>query len=263
MHFIQAGAGAPPLVFVHGFTCAHSDWDPQMAHFAPRHKVLACDLRGHGATPGTPEDVTVETMGGDVAALLATEGLKGAVLVGHSMGCRVVLQAALMAPERVGGVVLVDGSLLGVGDPNTIERDLGAQLRALGFESVVSGMFGQMFVPTSDPRRQQAIIERAKAFPTALGLALFPRMVAWDARNMEHALRTIKAPILALQSTTLNIERQRVPLQPGQSTPLLDALRRLAPSARIEIILGAGHFVNLDEPAVVNRHIEAFIEGRS
>ena len=139
--------------------------------------------------------------------------------------------------------------------------NLSAQLQATGFSTVVAGMFGQMFVPSSDPARKQAIIERALAFSPEIGLALFPRMVGWDARHMEHALQTLKQPILALQSTTLNIERQRVPLQAGQSTPLLDALRRLSSNVRIEIILDAGHFVNIDKPDVVNRNIETFIDG--
>ena len=69
MHFVRAGSGAP-LLFVHGFACAHGDWRNQLAHFQMTHDVIACDLRGHGETPGRPHECTIEHYGGDVAALI-------------------------------------------------------------------------------------------------------------------------------------------------------------------------------------------------
>src|SRR5439155_167999 len=68
-HFSR-GRGAPPLVFVHGFTCDHTDWRFQVSHFQSQRQVVACDLRGHGSTPGGPEECTIGHYGGDVAALL-------------------------------------------------------------------------------------------------------------------------------------------------------------------------------------------------
>jgi pimeloyl-ACP methyl ester carboxylesterase len=111
-----------PLVFVHGYACTHADWRLQCEHFSGRHPVFAPDLRGHGATHARPEDCSIETYGADIAALLHGKGLSGAVLVGHSMGCRVVLQAYLNAPERVAALALVDGSFLGAADPFVIEN---------------------------------------------------------------------------------------------------------------------------------------------
>ncbi len=257
MHYVRAGAGAPPLAFVHGFTCDHTDWEPQLAHFSRQHEVLACDLRGHGATPGTPADVTIENFGADLAALLGELSWTNAILVGHSMGCRVVMQAALDAPDRVGAIVLVDGSALGSGDPDTAERDMSTKLRAIGFPAMASGMFGEMFVPGSDPQRKAAILARASRFPAEIGLSLFPRTVAWDARNLERVVRTIRVPILALQSTSLNAERKRIQLDAGDSTPYLDTLRRLNAGARAVIVPGAGHFTGLDAPEAVNSEISA------
>ncbi|HEY8069434.1 MAG TPA: alpha/beta fold hydrolase, partial [Burkholderiales bacterium] len=101
---------AAPLVFVHGFACTHADWRLQLAEFSVDCPTFAPDLRGHGATHARPEDCTIATYGSDIAALLDGKDLKGAVLVGHSMGCRVVLQAFLNAPERVSAIALVDGS---------------------------------------------------------------------------------------------------------------------------------------------------------
>jgi pimeloyl-ACP methyl ester carboxylesterase len=110
IHHVVTGNGWPPIVFVHGFACAHSDWDNQVAHLSPRHQTIAVDLRGHGASPGEPADCSIERYGADVAEVMRALALPPAVLVGHSMGCRVVIEAALQAPARTSGLILVDGS---------------------------------------------------------------------------------------------------------------------------------------------------------
>ena len=83
MYFICKGSGSPPLVFVHGLACAHDDWRAQVAHFSVRHEVLACDLRGHGQTPGRAQECTIANFSGDVARLVANLEYKGAILIGH------------------------------------------------------------------------------------------------------------------------------------------------------------------------------------
>ena len=82
MHFIRQGSGAPALVFVHGFACSLEDWRAQLAHFEKTHEVVACDLRGHGETPGQPQECSIEHYGGDVAALVNNLELREVVLIG-------------------------------------------------------------------------------------------------------------------------------------------------------------------------------------
>ena len=77
MRSCQASAGASIR--------AHSDWNTQVAHFAPRHLTVAIDLRGHGASAGTPDECSIERYGADVAEVMRTLALPPAVLVGHSM----------------------------------------------------------------------------------------------------------------------------------------------------------------------------------
>src|SRR2546430_3855012 len=126
MHFVRAGKGAPAMVFVHGFACTSEDWKAQLDYFQKTNEVVACDLRGHGRTPGRPHECSIEHYGGDVAALVSALHLEKSFLIGHSMGCRVVLEAARLlgkeSPSRVVGLVLVDGSRLGSGDPDAAAR---------------------------------------------------------------------------------------------------------------------------------------------
>jgi len=256
LHYERAGSGAPALVFVHGFACAHADWHYQVGAFAGRHGVVACDLRGHGASPGDPGACNIETYGADVAALLAALDLGEAVLVGHSMGCRVVLQAYAAAPERVVGLVLIDGSSVGAGGERAVEAARATV--AAGYSTFVRSLFTQMFfAPGPEADR---LIERGLALPEAIGAALWPSMVGWDVRRMTGALESVRVPLLVTQSTAMSPERGRVPLAAGGTSPWLELIRRHAPGSEIEIIPGVGHFAMLEAPDRLNRALAAFVE---
>lgn len=258
MYFVQAGKGSPPIAFIHGFACTHADWEPQIAHFGATNAVLACDLRGHGASASDSQDCSIEAYGADVAALLGELKLPPAILIGHSMGCRVALQTCLAAPERVAAVVLVDGSRLGFGDPVVAERVMNEQLRATGYGVFARRLFDEMFVVSSDPKLKSTIMERALQLTSDVGGSLFPRLVGWDARHMETALAAVQVPMMIVQSTTMSAERIRVSLAAGQSSPWLDLVKLRAPAARIEILPGLGHFPQLEAPEAVNALIADF-----
>ncbi|MEO8203269.1 MAG: alpha/beta hydrolase [Betaproteobacteria bacterium] len=261
MHYIQAGQGNPPIVFVHGFACTHEDWQQQLDFFAPTHAVVACDLRGHGDSPGDATDCSIENYGADVAALMGELKYPPAILVGHSMGCRAVLQAYLYAPERVCGIVLVDGSRLGFGDPVVAERVMNEQLRATGYGVFARRLFDEMFIVSSDPKLKATLMDRALQVRSEIGSTLFPRLVGWDARRMEAALAAVRVPLMIVQSTTMSAERIRVSLSANQSSPWLDLVKARAPGARIEIVPGSGHFPQLEAPEKVNALLADFAAG--
>jgi pimeloyl-ACP methyl ester carboxylesterase len=260
MHFVRFGSGGPTLLFVHGFACAHDDWAAQLQALQDRHEVLACDLRAHGATPGRAQECSIEHYGGDVAALLAALELPSAVLVGHSMGCRVVLEAARLDPARVAGLVLIDGSRLGTGDPAKAESGLRSAIEAVGYPVFVEDFFVQMFLRPTQLSRE--IVSRAMQLPADVGTALLPRMARWDAERMDEALTAVRAPLLVIQTTRMNEQRKRVAMQPGESSPWLDLVRSRVPAARIELLPGLGHFPQIEAPEAVNRLIRSFLVER-
>ena len=259
LFYEQAGNGDPPLVFVHGVASAHDDWRAQVDFCRPQRRVVVCDLRGHGASTGDPARCDIETYGTDVGALLRALDLAPAVLVGHSMGARVVLQAYVDAPQRVAGLVLVEGSRLGTGDPQAAEQAVRQQIQAVGYAAFVRGFFAGMFVEGSDPAVKERIVGRALALPEAVGAALFPRVVGWDARSLDAALAKVAVPTLVVQSTYINLQRVRVPLEPGASTPWLELVRQAVPTAQVDVVSGAGHFVMVEKPQAVNRRLEEFV----
>ena len=240
---MHQGRGAPPLVFVHGFACSHDDWKFQFEHFSRKHEVVACDLRGHGKTPGRVHECSIEHYGGDVAALVHNLELRGVFLIGHSMGCRVVLEAARLAPKRVAGVVLVDGSRI-PGVPAPIEN----------YPAFAEHLFRQMFFKQTP--ESEAIVERAVRSSASFGADLWQRMASWDLAEMENALESVRGRILAIQSTTRNADLKRAPMKPGESSAWLDLAKSYG--AKVEIIPDTGHFTQLEQPDKVNRLIEEF-----
>lgn len=256
--FVQAaGSGVPELVFVHGLACDHGDWAAQVAEFGARQAVLACDLRGHGRTPGRAADASIETLGADVAQLVTARGLREPILVGHSLGCRVVLEAYVRAPARVAGLVLVDGSRLGDEDPAQAEAAMRAAIDFVGFPAFAEAFFGAMFLrPGADAAR---VVARAKRLPGELGATLFAAMARWDAARMDAALDAVQVPLMLIQTTTLSRERKRVALKAGESSAWIDLVRRRVPGARVEVIAGVGHFPQLEVPAQVNALLASFV----
>lgn len=260
LHFVAEGAGASGLVFVHGFTCAHDDWEAQAEFFRGRYRVIRCDLRGHGRSPGSKADCDPLVYGGDVADLVEAAGLEQAVLVGHSMGCRVVLQAALQSalqsPARVRGIVLVDGSYRATADPAAAIRQ--AIERAGGFEAHIRRQFGTMFL--RETARSRYIIERALRMPADLAESLYARMTAWDGERLEPALSALRVPLLLLQSSMVQPDGLRRALQPEDVVPWIELVRARAHSVAFEIIADAGHFTMIDAADAVNRRIAVFAE---
>jgi pimeloyl-ACP methyl ester carboxylesterase len=256
VHFIQRGGGTPAIVFVHGFCCTHEDWRAQLDHFQATHEVVACDLRAHGRTPGRAHECSIEHYGGDVAALVNSLDLPRVVLVGHSMGCRVVLEAARLVADKVAAIALVDGSRNATSDPQAAEAAARAAIDKLGYAAFAEMLFRQMFFKPS--AQADAIVARAVKSSAEFGPHLWPRISRWDASSMDAAFDALRAPVLAIQSTTRNAQLERAPLKPGDTSPWLDYLR--SRGARVEIIPDTGHFTQLEAPQAVNRLIADFLK---
>lgn len=272
MHVEDTGAGEPPLMFVHGALCDHTNWRPQVAHFARRHRVLAPDLHGHGASDRTPGRIGVHAFGEDLVALCDAAGIERAVWVGHSMGCRALLEVWRRAPARVAALVFVDGaylvpSLLGAIDPRQredIARRSHERAAALyrDVEPAVRARhgFAQMFFDERFAAERDAIVAAAASLPSHVARELMPDFAAWDARWLEPVLATVTVPVLAFASTYMNAEHRRVTLAEGVTTPWLDALAAHAPHAEVHRHHGAGHFLMLEQPDAVNAAIDTFLD---
>ncbi len=106
--YSAAGAGDPALVFIHGGLADRTFWDRQLREFAGLHRVVALDLPGHGESGLNRKKWGIPEFGADVKAVIEAEKLKNVIIFGNSLGGPVAIEAALLLPDRVLGVVGVD-----------------------------------------------------------------------------------------------------------------------------------------------------------
>ena len=100
--------GSLALVFVHGWCCDRHYWDAQVAFFSPRYTVICLDLAGHGDSGGQRTRWSAPAFGDDVAAVVRHIGLAQVVLIGHSMGGSVIVEAARRLSTSAIGLVGAD-----------------------------------------------------------------------------------------------------------------------------------------------------------
>ena len=231
------GAGEPTLLFVHGYACAHDNWDRQLEALSAKFRCIALDLPGHGQSP-IPETASVGVLAEAVSNVKERVGGNKVVLIGHSMGCRVVAEAYRQSPEKVVGVVFVDGSRF-TGDPDvamTLTRD-GAN--------------------RGGPNTQQQPV-RAPSLRRKFRDDLALRVLHWDLEEAETAVKQIIVPVLVLQSTNIDDDLERTPLQPGMTTPWMDLIATVVPQSEAKIIAGSGHFVMIDAAPALNDEVAKF-----
>ena len=257
LNFTDSGQSEPAVVFVHGFTCDHSDWDEQVAPLSRHHRCLAVDLPGHGASPQSAPDITVLAQA--VVDTIRAAGIGKAVLVGHSMGCRVISAAYTQAPELVSGLVYVDGSLLPQGDRETAMRVMDQHVVAAGWEAFLEKAYEGFFIASTSQAVRDFVNARRPRIDPVFHRRLAVNMAGWDAAQLRETLRTIRVPVLAIQSTMLDEKLRHVAIQPGLETSWTAALREDVPGARLEIV-PAGHFTMLEAPARTTALIAGFVE---
>ena len=237
-----AGAG-PSVLLSHGYSATRRMWDAQLAVLSDRYRAIAWDMRGHGETesPDDPAHYSTELTVADMRALLAHLNVHRAVIGGLSLGGYVSLAFALAHPDLVRALVICDS---GPGYRNDEAREAwnrraherAAELEARGLDAL-AGRSREM---------QQAIRHHA----SAQGLAHAARgMLAQRGAHVIDGLPKIRVPTLVIVG--------------DRDEPFLAPSRYIAskiPGARLEVIEGAGHAANLDQPDAFNRVLRAFLD---
>ena len=254
----EIGSGALTLLFVGGYGCNKEVWRHQFERLSDRYTCIALDMPGHGASRPQPARSSIEGYGQVVNELRAHLGLERPVLVGHSMGGRVALEASRQAPEAWGGLLLLDVSRAVSPDHDLDERrKLSAGESHKAFRAHMRAMFEQNFSETCDPAIREEIRASSKALDHATANALTPTIGAWDHSHWEEAVRSLKCPLYIVQSTYLVYGQARHILEEGENTPWFDMVREIHPDVEIDMIR-TGHFSMLEEPVRVCEAIAKF-----
>ncbi len=195
--------------------------------------------------------MTVEALAHRVTADISVE----TVLIGHSLGCRVVLQAALERPEQTRAVVLLEGSRLSEIDPAVMLRPIADDPGAF-----LEDFFGQMMGDRMPTAQGRALIDRAKRIDQGVLADAMAAIMQWDRQRSRTSLAALQTtPILVLQSTTLGQDGKRRPLRPNETNAWMDAVGEECPGARLVTLAGYGHFPMIEEPAAVATPLRAFL----
>lgn len=107
------GTSGTPVVLVHGAAESVDTWSRLVPLLAKNHRVYAYDITGYGYSerkaPYTIEHLAAQLLGFMDAMKLGGPGEPRPILVGHSLGAGVAAEATLEAPNRVGGIMFLDG----------------------------------------------------------------------------------------------------------------------------------------------------------
>jgi 3-oxoadipate enol-lactonase len=242
-----------PILFLHAFPLSKTMWEPQIQALADRFRVITLDLRGHGESDAPLWCYTMEQFADDVKGLLDHLAIRQAVLAGLSMGGYVLFACYRQYPDRVKALILADTRA----GADTPEGKAGRYAMAQaaykeGVSTVEEAMLPRLLSPTA-LREKPALVEEVRSIirSTPLSGIVGDLMAMTDRADSLPLLSSISCPTLVIVG------------EEDQTTPPTEArlMAKRIPGARLEIIPGAGHLANLEQPDAFNRAVTSFLEG--
>ncbi len=246
MAYTEAGDG-PAVVLVHGWACDRSFWRNQIEALSGVCRVLAPDLRGHGASSVPEDDYSLARLAGDIHSVCHDLGAAPFVLVGHSMGGMVAQRYALDHPDDLAGLVLVATT---AADPEKVlvSRQIASASPGEGFRSAFLRYSASWFTPDSEPDLVLWVEDRMLRTPEHVAMKLVDAYADMDVREELSALDVPTLVIGALGDASTPVDRSV-------------ELSQLIPGASLITVDEVGHFVQLERPEEVNEALMAFLAG--
>lgn len=238
--FDVAGDG-PPLVVLHGMFGSATNWRSIAQRLSAAARVYTVDLRNHGRSPWS-DRMTYPEMAEDVLRLFETERLGRPMLMGHSMGGKTAMALALLAPEAISHLVVVDiapvsyqdrmstyvNAMLGIDVVHAATRN--EIRRALSAQVPETGIVGFLM---------QNLVERNAHFDWRVNLpAISAAMQTLCSFPAELAQRRYEGPATAIAGQHSNY------IAPADAA----AFQPMFPTIAVESIADAGHWVHADRP---------------
>ncbi|GAB4186952.1 MAG: alpha/beta fold hydrolase [Roseiflexaceae bacterium] len=220
------------IVMLHGAGGNAEQWKHQIQHFAPHYRVIAPDLRGHGASEAPRSAYSLEEFLWDFAQILEQLQVpEQFILMAHSFGGPVALTFSAAHQRRVARLVLV-ATAPEMHLNRAVEMALKLPIPIEQLERLRPMLFPKLHAPLFVLKK-------------VLASTLFPWR-GWD------LLPNVAAP-------TLIVGGQFDLIVPSST---LESMRQMMPAARLELVRYTGHLPHLERPNSVNTHIEAFLEER-
>jgi sigma-B regulation protein RsbQ len=240
IHYDDQGEGELALVFIHGWNCDRNYWNAQREFFSKSHRVVTLDLAGHGDSDQSRVDWTMQAFGADVAAVVTALDLDNVVLIGHSMGGKVIVEAATQLRGRVVAVVGVDTFHSGGRATPELRRDEILEKFTADYVGFVEALVDRMFVEQSDPAIKEFVRTDMAAAPYASALGARNASGNYDATP---AIASLDIPLILISSDYVPTDVAHL-----EATAKAFGYREMS---------GVGHFVMLEDPETFNGHLAA------
>ena len=237
-HRFDGPEDAPVVVFSNSLGTTLELWNPQVPAFTPAFRMLRYDQLGHGRSDVPPGPYTVEQLGRELLALLDELGLERVSFCGLSLGGAVGQWLGAHAPERIDRLVLA-GTSAYFGPPERwTER--AAQVEAEGMGPVAAATMVRWFTP--DFAGTATYQETLASTPAEGYIACCNALAVWDFRS----------ELLGISAPTLVVVGAEDPATPPEQA---EAIAEGIPGARLAVISGAAHLVNVEQPEAFNRAV--------
>ena len=241
--YSSSGVGRPTLLFVHGGLADRSFWNSEFEAFSDRYEVIALDLAGHGESGTDRQQWGLTEFGMDVKAVVEAEDLNQIILFGNSLGGPVAVEAAILMPERVLGVVGIDTfqSLNYQANPEETRQRIEA-FRA-DYVGNIKQMTKMLFHPDADPEVMAEAERRMQKTSPTTAYGMFMGFVGYDPAA---AVRRLTVPLWAINGD----------LYPTN----VEEIQSIKPDFRPIIMKHMGHYPMLERPEEFNSHIATIVE---
>ncbi len=235
VHYQVHGSGENTMVLVHGWSCDQSYWEAQVEGLVADFKVVTLDLGGHGASGTMRETWDMPSFGADVAAVVEKLDITNVILLGHSMGGAVIIEAARRLPGRVVALIGVDNF------HDFAHQYRGEQIEQLltpyrsDFAGTTDQFVRSMFPPTADSALVDRVASDMASAPQEIALGAMEQYLQYD---FVTALGDVQLPVRCVNSDAYptNVE--------GNS--------QVAVSFNAKIMPGTGHFLHMENPVAFN-----------
>ena len=232
------GKGDPAVILIHGWSCDGNYWSAQLADLKARYTTVTVDLAGHGASGNNRTDWSMGNFGEDVAAVARQLQNGKIILVGHSMGGPVALEATRRIGDRVAGIIVVD-SLKTIGQPLPTDAQVKAWVQP--FRDNFIGhtrefVTGTLFQKDADPKFVQKVAYDMALEPQAVAVPAMESLLRMD---FTQVLPDVHVPIVAINSSL---------------PPPTDAarIRKSIPNFKAITLDKTDHFLMMDAPERFN-----------
>ncbi len=247
IHYRIYGEG-PPLVMLHGLSSSSVDWFPVTPMLADHHQLILIDLRGHGLSSlPLSRNFSIRRMAEDVWAVLDHLGIEQTAMLGLSLGGCVTLQAAILHPQRLSRIVLVNtfAKLRSAGGIDIWGKMKRLYIAAQGMDKLAQFVASSLF---ADPEIRAVAQEQLRHNDVK---AILRTMLALTRLNLLRELPRITAPALVL----IGDRDKTVPRRCAEE------LVAGIPRAQLVEVADAGHALPYDQPQAFIEHTLRFLDG--